>query len=245
VSSRASASVDLWTLELSASQLEVAGAASMLSRQERSRAARYRRTEDRRRFVVAHGLVRIVLGLYLAIAPDELVFTEGPRGKPTVSDPPRPLSYSLSHSGRRALLAVSDGAEVGVDVECASGFRFPDAALLAARSLAAEELEALARVRPNGRPRAVLQAWTRKEAALKARGDGLRADLRRFAALPRGASVGFCVYDLPLGRPYVGALASLLPVGRRRDFGASWCDWRRLRHCGRFARATRADWEVG
>lgn len=235
--SHQSATIDLWDLRLAASPAEVADATSMLSTEERDRAACFRFAPDRRRFIAAHGLVRIVLGRYLSRAPGELVFASGPRGKPIVMDSRRRLLHNLSHSGNRALLAVSDGAELGVDLEHATGFRLPDASLLAPRVLSAEELEAFARVRPSARPRALLQAWTRKEAALKALGDGLRGDPRRFSVRTGGDAAGVRVYDLALGRSYVGALASSLPVARYRCFRTSWRGQNRAARQSGLARA--------
>ncbi|NJM56616.1 MAG: 4'-phosphopantetheinyl transferase superfamily protein [Synechococcales cyanobacterium RU_4_20] len=128
---------------------------TLLDEQEQARALRFRRPELTQRFVMAHGRLRQVLGRYLGIAPAQVRFCYGDRGKPALeaplasalqrsSDQPlaqiRPLQFNLSHSDRYALIAVSH-SPIGVDLEVVKSF--PSASSLAQRFFSAKEFEVL------------------------------------------------------------------------------------------------------
>src|SRR5262249_38435202 len=88
----------------------------LLSPQERARADRFRFEKDRNAFTIARGLLRIILGSYLQTTPSAIEFTYGSRGKPSVVSA-RPIQFNLSHSGDLAVYAITEGYEVGADVE--------------------------------------------------------------------------------------------------------------------------------
>ncbi len=87
----------------------------MLGRDERSRAERFVRAEDRRRYIVSHGVLRRLLGERLGIGPSEVGFETLPRGKPFV--PNSHWHFSLSHSGDLMAVALARSLQLGVDVE--------------------------------------------------------------------------------------------------------------------------------
>ena len=87
----------------------------LLSRDERDRAASFRFLRDRSRYVVARGLLRTVLGERLGLDPARIEFAYGERGKPCLPD--HPVRTSTSHSAGMMALAISEGREVGIDVE--------------------------------------------------------------------------------------------------------------------------------
>lgn len=184
--------------------------AALLDEGERARAARFAFERHRRRFIVAHAMLRLVLADLLEADPASLRFTTGPHGKPQLAD--HALRFNLSHSGERAAVAVASDREVGIDIEVVRPMS--QLGSFAALVLAPAELAALARTAGSEQTRAVLSAWTRKEALVKARGDGLRENP---AALdvgfgPDAAAVGgLCVRRLDVGDGYVGAVAA---VGR-------------------------------
>lgn len=152
-----------------------------LSADEVERADRFRFERDRTRFVLARMALRRRLGDYLGCSPGDVRFGYNPNGKPFLAAPearPR-LSFNLSHSGGRALLAFTDGAAVGADLE--RRVSVPDAGELAAQFFAPAEREALASFEPSRREHAFLAGWTRKEAVVKALGEGLGFPLDRFA----------------------------------------------------------------
>ena len=179
-------------LQGSADELAVA-----LSREESERAARLRSAEHRRRFVLAHWGLRMVLGRYLGEPAATLRFSVGEQGKPALAGgtgPPR-LHFNLSHSEATALVAVCRSRAVGVDVERIAERASLDA--LARRALPAAAAEAvLGRPMPD-RIRAFHQAWTRHEAAVKCGGAGIFGP-------PASASH---VVDLDVGADFAAALA--------------------------------------
>ena len=151
--------------------------ASLLDAAEIERAGRYRFESDRRRFASAHGQVRLILGALLGIEPAALVFEQNPYGKPFVPD--CPVRFNLSHSSGMGLLAVTLGQEVGVDIEVIRAQT--DYALIAGRFFSREEQQALQSLPDELRLSGFFNAWTRKEAYIKARGLGLKIPLDQFA----------------------------------------------------------------
>ena len=144
---------------------------SLLADDERARAARFHFPRDRARFVVGRGLLRALLGRYLAADPAHLRFRYSIHEKPAlVGGGP---SFNLAHSGATALFAFSPSFEVGVDVELVRPEFEGDR--IAERFFSPAEIEAL-----QARGVAFLACWTRKEAFLKARGDGLTLALDSF-----------------------------------------------------------------
>lgn len=163
----------LWRLDLDAAGDEVT---DILSEGERARAARFYFERDRRRFIAGRAALRRILAAYLDRAPAALVFALGPYGKPALENPG--LEFNLSHSGGCGLIAVTRGRRVGVDVE---GIRTDFACEeIARRFFAPAEVEALAASAPHEYATAFFRCWTRKEAYVKARGDGLTLALDRF-----------------------------------------------------------------
>jgi 4'-phosphopantetheinyl transferase len=211
--------VDLWRLALDAESSWVAELESVLSVDERARAARFRFERDRRRFVAARGLLRHILGRYLGIAARALHFRYGDFGKPELGDDRGApgLRFNLSHSGGLALLAVGRGRRLGIDVEDTG--RAVDATRIAARYFAPGEALALGELPPEQRQQGFYRAWTRKEAYVKAIGRGLGTGLDRFAvSLGRCAELlsheedvsapsRWVLIDVSLGARYAAALA--------------------------------------
>ncbi len=155
----------------------VEGALDLLDEDERARAARFVFDRDRRRFLAAHAWMRVVLGERLGRAPASVRFAVGSHGKPRLADAGLDLRFNLTHAGERALLAVTLGREVGVDLE---RHRPIEALDLARRFFAAGEQRALDAFDEAGQPAAFFRCWTRKEAFVKAIGDGLTFPLDGF-----------------------------------------------------------------
>jgi 4'-phosphopantetheinyl transferase len=142
---------------------------------ERARAAAFRNETDRRRFMVAHCVLRHVLAARTGEAPGSLhlgppVPALGPRPKPRLED--HALRFSLSHSGDQVLVATAE-REVGVDVE---HLQAPVAAEQVLPLLHPAEIAALRALPAADRPAAVTTVWARKESLLKAMGSGLFRD---------------------------------------------------------------------
>lgn len=165
---------------------------------ERERSARFRFERDRRRFVVAHGVLRDLLGRYLGTEPGEVRFAYSAFGKPALSPEfGSRFKFNLSHSAGCALIAVAAGAEIGVDVERVRSL--PDQVEIARRFFSAAEVDQLRRLPSDRRTEAFFGCWTKKEAYGKARGEGLesaRGEPKR----------GWSLYTLRPEPGYVGAL---------------------------------------
>ena len=187
--------VQVWQTRLGGSD-EIQAAFELLDDAERARARRYRVQNAHDMFVTARALLRQTLGYYLGIAPAAVALRYAPYGKPELecqSD----LRFNLSHSGDTAVLAVSRGREVGIDIEEAN--RDVDAAGLAKRFFSSVEVAWVTSHLGELIQQAFFTCWTGKEAYLKARGNGLRFPLDAFEVLPKsnGPKLNLKVYGDP------------------------------------------------
>ncbi|HEY8201142.1 MAG TPA: 4'-phosphopantetheinyl transferase superfamily protein [Actinomycetota bacterium] len=161
------------------------GLRTLLDPDERERWTALRQPADRDRFLVGCGLVRLVLAGHLGQPPGRIGISRScrdcgkPHGKPRLTPPaPRPLEFSVSHSGDRIVVALAEGTPLGVDVEqVREGF---DVDELAPEALTAEEAETLRALRGQERTLGFLAYWTRKESVVKATGRGLAIPLKAF-----------------------------------------------------------------
>ena len=151
----------------------------LLSADERERMRRFHFQADRENFVFARSMLRILLASYLDASPAELRFLYSAHGKPSLRSPQsHDLQFNLSHSGGKVLLAVCRGRRVGVDIEQVR--RDFDIEEISTQFFSAEERQALRRISTPLRHKAFFHCWTRKEAFVKARGDGLSCPLKAF-----------------------------------------------------------------
>lgn len=141
---------------------------------ERQRAARFHRAADRERFVVARGLLREILARHFEVAPRDLAFSYNRWGKPALADSSA-IEFSLSHAQELVALAFTVGRRVGVDVERID--RTIDALALADRFFTKDEAARLHDLDEPRRSAAFFRDWTRKEAFVKAHGQGLGRSL--------------------------------------------------------------------
>jgi 4'-phosphopantetheinyl transferase len=196
--------------------------AASLSPDERDRAGAFVRERDRRHFTVGRGVLRAILSRYAGIPPKQVRFCYGPHGKPALDEAHggQTLRFNLAHSHDLALYAVTRGREIGVDLEWV-GRPVPDAATIAEHYFSAAERARLRALPELLRHEAFYNCWTRKEAYLKARGEGLSLPLDQFdvslapgepAALlsshgDPGEVVRWTLWALIPGPGYVAALA--------------------------------------
>ncbi|HXU44152.1 MAG TPA: 4'-phosphopantetheinyl transferase superfamily protein [Thermoanaerobaculia bacterium] len=170
----------LWVVPLDPPAATVAALSRLLSADEEARAARFRFDQHRRRYAVGRGALRRLLGRELQIAPEAVRFRYGPRGKPFLAPPldASGLEFNLSNSEELALVGFLYGRELGVDVEYLKSM--PDALQISERFFSIGEREVLRGVEEAAREIAFFNCWTRKEAYLKAVGEGLAAPLDSF-----------------------------------------------------------------
>jgi 4'-phosphopantetheinyl transferase len=162
--------IHLWFLDLAVSAEEIARFRSLLSPDEIARADRYHFDRDRRRFIVARGRLRELLGEYTGIEPRKVAFTYSDRGKPSIDTS---LLFNISHSGEVAVYGFGLNRRVGVDVEEMRSM--DDLEGLTKRFFCDKEYELIHNSAE--KERLFFQLWTAKEAYLKAIGTGIAGGL--------------------------------------------------------------------
>lgn len=216
------AEVHAWRIDLAAASPDEAD----LSDVERARAGAIRDPGTRRVFTASRAAVRRILAGYLGRPASgvELLqhcpYCSGPHGRPRLEGAPPPLLLSIAHSGSLAALAVTRTGAVGVDVEGGANGR-RSGLRIAERRFAPEEVAALLAAPEHERTAVFLRIWTRKEAYLKATGEGLARPMSSFAVSAAEPAVllradgddpvRWTVVDLPLAGGMAGAV--VLPAG--------------------------------
>lgn len=197
---------ELYTTRLDLAPRAVTALAELLSDDEQQRASRLVFHRDRARFIVARARLRQLLGARLGVSPASVEFSYGPRGKPALAARLGDcrLCFNVSHSEDVAVYGFALDREIGVDVEAVR--ELPDAEEIAARCFSPRENEAYLALSPRDRPLGFFNCWTRKEAFIKALGEGLSHPLERF--------------DVSLGP---GEPARILRLGGR---AGEHCGWR-------------------
>lgn len=208
--------VRVWRVSLLVSEKQVAEYAQCLSEDEQSRASRFRFEADRRKFVVARGVLRHLLSKQLGCSAIAITFDYGKHGKPETTVPiegSTPFHFNLSHSGELALCALGGDCPVGVDIEKVKSIQRIDGMIK--RCLVDAEKAQVFSLPSDQQVRAFLQYWTCKEAYLKAIGLGLaqpmtsvEVDLTapRLVSTPEDCLEGWRLHRLALSEDYVGAL---------------------------------------
>ena len=151
---------------------KAAGMEEILSDDERARAERFRFQRQKKQYIAARGFLRIILGKYLEINPDQISFEYNMHGKPSICGASGDkIRFNLSHSDGLALYAVTGGREIGVDLERLQPFSLDERTI--ARCLTPLEIKRLQVLPVNAQTRFFFDCWTRKESYLKACGEGL------------------------------------------------------------------------
>lgn len=173
--------VHVWRAYLDREPSTLQPCLDLLAPDERQRADRFRFMKDRVHFVVARAALRQILARYLGTRPQLVSFSYNKYGKPALADGSgdSPLRFNVSHSNGIALYAFTLGREVGLDIEF---MRDDFAGIEIAEHFFSEgEVATLRAVPESLRTRAFFNCWARKEAYIKARGEGLSHPLHRFA----------------------------------------------------------------
>jgi len=158
-----------------------------LSAEEQQRAARFRISEARHRFILARVMLRHQLGKEIGIVPESVFFATGKHGKPRLDIPgiEDPSQFNLSHSGDVVVFVVGS-VDVGVDVESLRDV--PNAERMARRFFSPSEQSVIQSLGGATRYHAFLRIWTQKEAFLKATGLGFGMPLREVETEPDPAA---------------------------------------------------------
>lgn len=216
--------VEIWTFSLVADEPAVEAFSALLSNEEKARADRFSHLEHKDRYIIAHGRTRQILAQRIGLPPHELAFCASPTGKPFLApENPKTVHFNLSHCADQAALAVCETAEVGVDIEMVRTVRDG----FARRFFTAEEAGEI-EAQPEGeRLSALFRCWTRKEAFLKATGEGIARGLASFRVSlapddpPRVIDIGedseaakdWALFDFSPAVGVAGAAALLAPYG--------------------------------
>lgn len=206
----------VWPVSIQAPAAIVEQFRTLLSADETARAARFKFEHLQHSFILGRGALRVLLGRYLNTAPAALSFTYGSKGKPALAGR---LQFNASHSSGLALYAFTLDCELGVDVEALRSM--PDVEDVARRFFCAEETAEFMALPAAQRDHGFFLCWTRKEAYIKAIGEGLSAPLDAFRVTLRPgeparmvhcdgdpiAAQAWTLHDLNPGRGYAGALA--------------------------------------
>jgi 4'-phosphopantetheinyl transferase len=171
--------IHVWRASLDPPMPHVQRLTRVLSDAEHSRAGQFYFERDRKRFIAGRGLLRIILGRYLAISPDRVQLHYGLTGKPALaaSQGRQGIEFSVSHSRGLILYAVTCNRRIGIDVEHVRAI--PNADDIAQRIFSLREYAAFRALPLEQRQAAFFCGWTRKEAYLKACGEGLSRELDR------------------------------------------------------------------
>jgi 4'-phosphopantetheinyl transferase len=172
--------VDIYSVRLEAEAARLESLNEILAPQERERAMRFRFAEHQREYIVCRGTLREVLAPYVEQKPAHIEFNYNRHGKPSVRDSQRSseVRFNVSHSKGWALLAVTRGSEVGIDIERVDS-RFA-ADQIPERYFSPREVAQLRALPEDQQTAAFFRCWTRKEAYIKARGLGLALALDSF-----------------------------------------------------------------
>lgn len=176
----AGAAIEVVVARLDLAPEALRASAALLSDAERLRASRFAFERDRRRCIVARARLRQLLGVRLDVRPDAVEVVYGERGKPALArrHADSNLRFNVAHSDDVAVYAFARGREIGIDVEAVRVIS--DADDIAARFFSRRENDAYRALGSRDRPLGFFNCWTRKEAFIKALGDGLYHPLERF-----------------------------------------------------------------
>jgi 4'-phosphopantetheinyl transferase len=225
----------VWLARVGSPPLRIDALSDVLSPAERQNAERFRFQADRERYIIGRGLARVILGSVLAVRPDSLRFGCNSFGKPFLEEALNALrlQFNVSHSGDIVFVAVSAGRQIGVDVERIRDDVETDC--IAERFFSSREQADLAALPPHERCDAFFRCWSRKEAFIKARGEGLSLPLHRFdvsiglgelplllATRPDPAEAGrWAIQDVHVDAGYAASVA------------VEGADWKlKICHCG-------------
>ncbi|MCU7800016.1 MAG: 4'-phosphopantetheinyl transferase superfamily protein [gamma proteobacterium symbiont of Lucinoma myriamae] len=174
---------DVWLCQLTQHQEQEKNYFLLLSDEEKARAERFKFAIHRSRFIASHGFVRTVLANYLKIEADAIEFKKGEQGKPYLAETDLSehynLQFNLSHTEDVALLAITQGVEVGIDIECSE--RKTDWQGIVQRFFTEYEQKVLFALPEYQQKAAFFELWTRKEAYMKVLGTGLSLAPTKFS----------------------------------------------------------------
>lgn len=204
--------VHIWSVQTLGESSSSGDFKDLLSSVEQDRASKFKFETDRRRYITAHAVLRSILAIYVSGPARELQFVTGPYGKPKLAPiQAKKFEFNLSHSHEVVLIAVTQGREIGVDVEWVrKDFAFDE---VAQRFFTTREVAALHALPLHLQREAFYKCWTSKEAFLKAKGTGLSGQLDEVEIVfidqvvrVKGTVPNFSLIELTVDGGYVAAM---------------------------------------
>jgi 4'-phosphopantetheinyl transferase len=210
--------VHLWLADLDQPEERVRRFAEYLTPEERARADSFRFTRERKQLVVGRGVLRVLLGRYLGLAPAQVPLCQEVHGKPVLAEPWAGwLHFNLSHSGALALYALARDGPLGIDLEQVRPLENVEA--IAGQVLTESEKQAWRGLPQEDQLEALFRGWVRKEAYLKAIGVGLTKGLDQVAvSLEPGRSARLLDVD---GQPEEASRWSMLSLAPASGYVAA------------------------
>ena len=210
-------SILVWMAHVSTPQDSLSSLESSLDDHEHERAARFHFPEDRARFVLGRGLLRKCLGTYLRQPPETIKLGYTARGRPILARD-QTIQFSISHTHDLVAIALTAQARVGIDLEYVQADLDP--LELAGRIFSPEDLQTFCALPDHERSAVFFRAWTRKEAYLKACGEGISEGLQLVSvsfgaeetasladARDDSAARNWRLHVLPVSADYMGSVA--------------------------------------
>lgn len=178
--SLSSSDVDIWCVKLHSFSTHVLALSGFLSSEEKNRSEKFRFDRDKLRSVVSRGILRLILSEYLEQPPAQIKINSGSQGKPALfgQENGHTLQFNLSHSHETVLYGITRIGEIGVDVEKVR--EVPDFEKIIGQFFSPRERVAFEELSPAQKMRAFFTCWSRKEAFMKAKGDGFSLPLDQF-----------------------------------------------------------------
>jgi len=209
--------IHIWQISLVASQEELNHLHSLLSTNELARANRFKFEKHRNRFIIARAHLRKILSYYLNCLPQDIHFQYAQRGKPFLTD--TSLQFNLSHSEDVAIVALRNQYDIGVDIE---KIESPFKEDVAKRFFSDKEYKLLQTLDDSQKVKAFYTIWSKKEALIKALGEGLFAPLDKFSVtlnpdvevielLHQNQIVQYFVKNIFINNEYEAAIATAHP----------------------------------
>ncbi len=213
--------IHIWRAWLDRPDEDIVALKNILSADEKERAARFHFDRDKRRYITGRGILRVLLARYLDLHAADIGFKYGAQGKPELSEEyqHRPIKFNLAHSNKLAIYAFVTEGDIGGDLEYIRPVM--DGMDVAKRFFSANEYIVLRSLPEGDQQQAFFRCWTRKEAFIKAIGEGLSYPLDGFdvslapgeqaSLLNIGGSVveaaKWLLQNIQPGHGYIGALA--------------------------------------
>lgn len=217
--------IDIWRTSLDISTVKVKGYYELLDSEEKTRVNNYKSSKRSNEFIITRGVLRKTIADLFKVPPSSFQFKYTDKDKPFLKTDILgvPLSFNISHSSDHALIAMGFERKLGVDIERIRNN--VDFKKLARRFFSKQESEALENYPDTSIPSAFFSCWSRKEAFVKALGDGISFGLSEFTVSihPEQSEIklethydplatdDWCINNIPAGNEYAAAICSNRP----------------------------------